>query len=160
MHEIHDRTNGRDVGLWQDAMAEVEDVTGPSTGALEDLPNLSRTLGGRRQEGDGFEVTLDGTLADTGPGSIERHSPIDTDHVAARGRKVFEKRRCAGAEVNHRDIRGTRERERFAAVRLDVGAIIVGRETADPAIEYLQRVRTGAHLCRQKLADEIRQFAQ
>src|SRR2546423_6573903 len=157
MHEIHDRTNGRDVGFWQDAVAEVEDVAGPPTGALEDLPNLARALRGGRQERDGLEIPLDGTLADAGPGGIERHSPIDTDHVAAGGRKVFEERRGPGTEENHRNIRGTRERERFAAVRLDVCAIVVGRETTDPAIEHLQPVRTRASLVLQKLADEIGQ---
>src|SRR6266513_1441141 len=160
MHEIHDRTHGRDVRFGQDAVAEVEDVTGPPTGPREDLPNLPRALGGRRQERDGLEVALDGTLADAGPGGIERHSPIDTDDVAAGGREVFEERRGPRAEVNYRNICGTRERERFPAVRLDVGAIVVGRETADPAIEHLQRLRTGARLGRQKLADEIRQSAQ
>src|SRR5216110_425307 len=99
MHEIHYGAHRRDIGLGQYPMSEIEDVAGPTGGALQDVPDLARsfTIGGK--QGGGLQIALDRAIADTRPRRIERDAPVDADHIAAGGCEILEKRRGAGAEV-------------------------------------------------------------
>src|SRR6266511_2931419 len=160
MDEIHDRPNRGDIGFRQDAVAEVEDVARTSPSLREDVADLPRTFGRGCEQGDGLEIALDCTFSDAGPRGVQRNPPVDADDVATSRGEVFQKRRGAGTEVNQRHLRGTRQCQRLAAVRLYVGAIVIRRETADPAVEQLQRLRPGARLGRQKLADDFSELAQ
>src|SRR5258705_296336 len=160
MHEIHDRPNRGDIGFRKNAVAEIEDVARTPPRPREDVADLTRTFGRGCEQGDWPEIPLDCTLSDAGPRGVQRNPPVDADDVAASRGEVFQKRRGAGAEVNQRHLRGTRQCHRVAAVWLYVGAIVVRRETADPAVEQLQRLRPGARLGRQELADDISKFAQ
>src|SRR6267378_71459 len=161
MYEIHDRPHGSDVGLRKNAVTEIEDVAGTPTGAGEDIADLARALRGGREQRRGLEITLDRAIPpDAGPGGVQRNPPIDADHVAARCGEILQERGGAGTEVNERNVRSTRERQRLAAVRLNVGAIVVRRETPDPAIEQLQRFSPGARLRGEIPADEIGKLAQ
>ena len=47
MDQIHDSPHRRDVRLWQDAVAEIEDVARTSFRPREDVADLTRTLRGR-----------------------------------------------------------------------------------------------------------------
>jgi hypothetical protein len=62
--------------------------------------------------------------------------------------------------VNQRHSCGARERQRSTAVLLHVRAVIIRRETADPAVEQLQRLRPRARLRRQVAADQVCELAQ
>src|SRR5712691_7285093 len=146
MDEIHDGTHGSDVGFRKNAVTEIEDVARTSARAGEDVANLTRTFGRGCEQGHGLEVALDCTLSDAGPGGIQRNPPVDADHVTARRGEVLQERRGAGAKVNQRDVRSTRERQRLPAVRLHVGAIVVRRQTPDPAVEQLGRVSVAGRL--------------
>src|SRR5437879_1214582 len=42
MHQVHDRPDRRDIGLGQHAVAEIENVAGPSPRAREDVADLAR----------------------------------------------------------------------------------------------------------------------
>jgi hypothetical protein len=46
MHQIYDRADGRDVGLRQNPVAEIEDVSGAPAGPGEHVPHLAIALGG------------------------------------------------------------------------------------------------------------------
>src|SRR5882762_10754392 len=160
MDEIYDGPHGGDIGFRKNAVAEVEDVARTSPRPREDVADLTRTLRGRGKQCCGLEIALDCAVSDAGPRGVQRNPPVDADDVATSRREVFQKRRGAGTEVNQRHLRGTRQRQRLAAVRLYVGAIVVRRETADPAVEQLQRLRPGARLGRQELADDFGELAQ
>src|SRR5437879_3388614 len=160
MDEIHDGAHGSDVGFRKDAMAEIEDVTGTPAGLGKDGADLTRPLRGWCEQCRGLEIALDRTVSDAGPCGIERNAPVDADDVATSRGEVLQERGSAGAEVNERNVRGARERQRLAAVRLHVGAIVVGREASDPAVEELQRLRPGARLRGEIAADEIGKLAQ
>src|SRR5512145_627304 len=68
MHKIHHGAHGGDVSLGQDAVAEIEDVSGPAAGALENVADLPVALRGWRQQCRGFEIPLDCLGADARPG--------------------------------------------------------------------------------------------
>src|SRR5262247_984255 len=90
MHQIHDRAHGGDVGFGQDAVAEIEDVSGPAVRARENVADLTVALRGRRQQRRGFEIPLDCLGADSRPGSIQRDAPIHADDVPTGRGEVFE----------------------------------------------------------------------
>src|SRR5207249_6837211 len=142
MDEIHDSAHGGDVGFRKDAMAEIEDVARTPTGLRKNCADLTRPLRGGCEQRRGLEIALDRTISDAGPCGIERNAPVDADDVATRCGEVLQERGGAGAEVNQRNLRGARERQRLPAVRLHVRAIVVRRETTDPAVEELQRLRS------------------
>src|SRR3989441_2062836 len=160
MHEIHDRPHGSDVRLGKNAVAEIEDVARPPTGSREDVADLTGTLRGGREQRRGLEIALDRAVSNAGPRGIQRNPPVDANDVAARRGEVLEERRSTRAEVNQRNVRGARERQRLAAVRLHVRAIVVRRQASDPAVEQLQRLRPGARLRGEIAADEIGKLAQ
>src|SRR2546425_2060575 len=135
MHEIHDRPHGSDVRLGKNAVAEIEDVARPPTGSREDVADLTGTLRGGREQRRGLEIALDRAVSNAGPRGIQRNPPVDANDVAARRGEVLEERRSTRAEVNQRNVRGARERQRLAAVRLHVRAIVVRRQASDPAVE-------------------------
>src|SRR2546422_6602809 len=118
MDEIHDSPHGSDIRLGEHAVAEIEDVARTSTGAGEDVMDLTGALRGGREQCRRVEIALDRAIPapDAGPGSVQRNAPVDADHVAAGCCEIFEKGGGAGAEVNHRNGRRIRERTRFPAM--------------------------------------------
>src|SRR6266550_6774836 len=160
MDKIYDGPHGGDVRLRKNAVAEIENMARTSPRPREDVANLTGPFRGGGKQCGGLEIALDCSLSDAGPRGVQRNPPVDADDVATSRGEVFQKRRGAGTEVNQRHLRGTRQCQRLAAVRLYVGAIVVRRETADPAVEQLQRLRPGARLGRQKLTDDFSELAQ
>src|SRR6266545_3243501 len=160
MHEIHNRPHRRDVRLREYAVTEVEDVAGSTAGARQDARDLTTALRGGRQQCSRLEIALDRPIPDPGPRRVEGNAPVDADDVTAGRREILEKRRGAGAEVNQRHLRFPRERQRFPAMRLHIRAVVVGRQTADPAVEQLQCLRAGARLGGEELANDVGEFAQ
>src|SRR5438093_10885233 len=100
MHEVDYRAHRRDIRLGKHAVAEIEDVTGATARAREDVAHLARALAGGSQERRGVEIALDGAIADPRPRGVERNPPVHADDVTAGRREVFEERRRAGSEVN------------------------------------------------------------
>src|SRR6266511_631129 len=117
MHEIHDRPHRRDVRLREYAVTEVENVAGSSTGARQDVADLTGALCGGREQHRGLEIALDRAISDASPGGVQRYPPVDADDVAARCREIFEKRGGPRTEVNERNSRCARERKRLPAVQ-------------------------------------------
>src|SRR5207247_4618758 len=91
---------------------------------------------------------------------LEWNPRVNADDVTAGGGEVFEERRRAGSEVNEWHAGFLGERQCLAAVRLHVGAIVVGRQAADPTVEQLQRLRARARLRGEVVADEGSELAQ
>src|SRR5882672_2566399 len=126
MHEIHDGPHGSDVRLREHAVAEIEDVARAPTGTGEDVADLTGTLRRGREQRRRLEIALDrATPPHAGPSGVQRNPPVDADDVAARCGEILQERGGAGTEVNERNVRGARERQRLAAVRLHVGAVVV-----------------------------------
>src|SRR5213593_1276348 len=105
MHPLDNRLQGLHRRLGEHTVPEVENVPRSPGGAGEHVPRLTLELRSRRQERRRIEVTLDGfggRGSDALPRDIERHAPVDPDHVAAGAGEVHEQRRRIGPEVDHR----------------------------------------------------------
>src|SRR5919204_903191 len=136
MHEVYHGADRVRIGFREDTVAKGENVTGPLPRPFQHVAHLLITFGAGREQRGGLEISLNRALvADLRPRRVQRNAPIHADDVAAGGRKVGQKGRRAGAEVNEWHARFSGARERPAAVRLYVGAIIARRETADPTVE-------------------------
>ena len=101
------------------------------------MPSSTRSHG--PEQHGAVEVPLDAAVvADPLPGDVERHAPVDADHVAADGRPLLEQVRVAGREVD----RGHVDRlEHARRVGRDELAVVGDRERAGPGVEELDRVR-------------------
>jgi hypothetical protein len=136
MHQVHHGADRLHIGLGQHAVAEIEDVAGLAAGAFQNLPHLPVALGWGREQHRGLEIPLDrARRADAAPRVIERNAPVHADHVSPCRREILQERRCPRAEVDNRNPRLGGEGQRAPTVRLHVGAIVLGREAADPTIE-------------------------
>ena len=151
VHELDDGGQDARVGLGQDAVAEVEDVAR----CRLPRPRLASTArvglldhGPRRQAQGGVEVALQGVAGtDAPPGLVERHAPVDADHVGPgrrhRGpaaRRYPPRRGWSGTPrsatpVEDRAGRGQRE------------ALVLGRgQRPGPAVEELHGLGAGLDL--------------
>src|SRR5205807_5842398 len=87
--------------LRQHAVAEVEDVSRPSTCSREHCTCLGGCDSVRSDESGGLEVALDAEpTPDPQPGLVERQPPVDADDVAAGSRHELEEVRRVCAEVD------------------------------------------------------------
>src|SRR5207245_2680217 len=156
MYPFHDALQRLNRRLREHAVAEVEDVTGATRSALEHVAHPRLELRGRRQESHGVEVALNRLPgAHTLPGDVQGHTPVHPDHVAARTGEVRQKRRRAGAEMDHRDAGRSRELQRPLAVREHIVVVVRRRETAYPTVEQLQRPGAAAGSSGTRFASRI-----
>ena len=127
-------------------MAQIEDVAGPAGRAIEDGLHAAADVRGLRQEHHRVEVPLHRDVVAHGrPRGVEIDAPVQADHVAARRPHVRQERRGAGAEVD--DGRPRRQRtDQSLRVRHHEGAIVVGRQHADPRVEDLHSLGAGRDL--------------
>ena len=70
--------------LRQYTVTEIEDVTGPSTGLLENLPGLSPKMVLVCKQGNRIEIAhYTNLIPNTFPTFIQRHAPIETNYITA-----------------------------------------------------------------------------
>src|SRR5262249_42427922 len=146
-----------DRGLGQDAVPEVEDVTGTTGGLTEDGGRARPDGRDRGEQRQRVEVALHGhVVADARPGGVEVDPPVDPDHVAAGGAHAFEQAGGAGAEVDH-GCAGTDGGDQRTHVGEDRRPVIGRSETADPAVEQLYGFGAGVDLHVQVGGDVVRE---
>ena len=87
--------------VWKDAMTEVEDVTRSTPGFMQHSIYLDLEFAPRCQQCDRVEIALDRfAWAELLPIPTERHTPIHTDHIAARSYHFVDIGGRACAKVN------------------------------------------------------------
>ena len=127
-------------------MAQIEDVTGPSTGPGQHFLGSSShgiTVG---EEHHGVEVALHRTVvAGQIPAAFEIDPPVDPDHAPPRLGQERQQFRIAGGEVDHWRS-GGRGGDRLAGMGQDVATIVVGAKAADPTVEELDHLGSGVEL--------------
>src|SRR5829696_6774710 len=128
----------------EQSVAEIENKAGLFRRLVKHLLRARFERGPGRQERDRVEIALHRDPgAEQLAGFAEIDAPIDTDDV--RARRAHQREQSAGidAEENDRDTRFAGNGDRA----LDVwkyGCFVVGRaQLAAPAIEELQRLRSG-----------------
>ena len=145
----------------QDAVAQVEDVSRPAICPPDDVVHSSAQFGERCKESDRIEVSLNGTLvADPLPAAIERSAPVETKHLAACFGHCLEEMLGTHAKVNagHTETRETVEER--ATVGQHVVPVVRLAQLAGPAVEDLQRLGAGRHLCDEEIGQHIGQLRE
>ena len=93
-------------GVFEDAVAEVKDMTGAAVGLIEDGIGTIFEFAPRREEGDRIKIPLNRPIVvELRPSPIERHMPIDPHDISTTSRDFGKIGRGAGAEVDHRNAR-------------------------------------------------------
>src|SRR4051812_27277555 len=88
---------------WQNAVSEVENVTGTSAGALEHGVDGFKEPIERRQEHRGIEIALHGAVAsDAIPCLVERRPPVDANHVSPGFAQLAKNRAGADPKMDRR----------------------------------------------------------
>src|SRR5262245_5612287 len=127
MHRVH---HGDDVlhrSFGKNAVAQIENMTGPTARLTEDIFDAPTDFLGRGQQSGRVKVSLNANIVSQNiPSRVELDAPVDSDDVAAGGADRFEKAACAGAKVNDGNARGYGTDGR-ARLRQHVAFIIVGR---------------------------------
>src|SRR4051794_24533178 len=99
MHEIDDRLDRADGRLGEDAVTEVEDVTGLAADLLEHARGVLLGEIARSEQHGGIEVALNRLVrADLRPALLDRRAPVEADDGPARFALRFEEVIRAGAE--------------------------------------------------------------
>ena len=91
-------------------------------------------------------------MADPLPGDVERHAPVDADHVAADRPSLLQQVRVAGREMNCRHVDRLEDARRVGRSEL---AVVRDRECADPRVEQLNNVRPRPHAPGQVAAERV-----
>ena len=125
-------------------MTEIENVARPPAGPPQNIFDAPLNFMERGKQVKRIEIPLHGTImAHHGPGLIKMDAPIDADHIAAGLAHLPKNRRRAGAEMNQGNAFVLEPLKNQLDMRHHIFGIVPGRQTADPAIEQLHRLRAG-----------------
>src|SRR4051812_13846786 len=103
MDELREHLDVLDWRRWQNAMAEVKNVSRAAADAVEDVFGAVEHPARRPEQQRRIQIALHGAIeADVFPRLVDRHAPIDADHIATRLAQFLEHRGGAGTEVNGR----------------------------------------------------------
>src|SRR6266508_1550363 len=95
------------VCVWHDSMPKVEYMTRPSSGTFKDNSGLGLDPLPRAEQGRRVEVALHAAIvADELPAAVERHAPVEPDHVAPSIGHRRQQVRRARAEMDRWDVDG------------------------------------------------------
>src|SRR5437764_12060311 len=84
VHRRHEPLEHLRIGFGHHAVAQIEDVAGPTTGAGQDVGHAGLRRVPASHGSDRVEVALDSAIeADALPGFVEPHPPVDAHDVAA-----------------------------------------------------------------------------
>jgi hypothetical protein len=140
-------------------MAEIEDVAGASGGEAQNFFSSRLQFLPIREQEDGIEIALHGAaMMEIAPALVERDAPIETDDVSASFIHGGQKRGAICTEINNGSAGLLQALDHGGDVGQNVAAIIFDTQAADPAIENLDDVSTGAHLCGGVLGRDIDQL--
>src|SRR5918993_4247035 len=107
---MHHIDNGFDVlhrCVLQDAMTQIEDMTGASLGAAHNILHAFFDLRPRRKEQSRVEIALDGDIMpEEFPAIVQRDAPIEPDHVSAGALHKRQESRGVGPKVDHGYVLG------------------------------------------------------
>ena len=132
------------VRLRQHAVAEVEDVAGPTARAAQHVSRRLLDVRPRPEQDRRVEIALNAALcADRRPRAVELDTPVEPDDVAAGVAHVREEPGRAGAEVDRRHVDGV---EHAGRVRRGELLVVGWAEDARPRVEELDHVGAGVDL--------------
>src|SRR4051794_11160916 len=100
MHVLREHLHVLDWGGRQDAVTKVEDVSRAASRTSENLFRLVEHATRRPEQERRVEVALHRAIeSDLLPGLVDRHAPVDANHVATCFTQLFEHHGGPGAEM-------------------------------------------------------------
>ena len=122
-------------------------MAGAAFGGGEDFGYAGVEDFGWGEEGDGVEVSLerDGVAEDV-PDLVERGAPVEAEDVAAGLAHDGQEGGGFYSKVDDGDAEGLDVADELGGGGEGVGAVVGGRERADPGVEDLDDVGTGGDL--------------
>ncbi len=121
--------------LGKNPMAQVEYVTGPPTGLLEDMAGLKFDFRQVREQDHRVKISLYCDLrAKPLPRSGQVNPPVESDHRSAGVTLQLQERSRVGAKVDRR-CGGMKQCKESSHVRLDKPTVILRTQDSDPAIK-------------------------
>src|SRR5216683_573525 len=149
-----------DRGLWQNAMAEIENVSWPSAGTAQNFLRARLQFFPAGEEQNRIQVALHGAAKfQAAPAFVQRNAPVEPNHL---GSGFFHRRKKSGAirtEINDWRSAALQALHQMGNMREHIATVIVHAQTADPTIEDLNHVRTGAHLLSSVFGDYADQLS-
>src|SRR5271157_236031 len=89
--------------FWKDAVAQIEDVAGASSGLAQNVFGARLEFLPIGEEQHRIEIALHGAFeAEALPSGVERNAPVEANDVGAGFLHRGEKRRAVGSEVDDR----------------------------------------------------------
>ena len=144
--------------LGEDAVPEVEDVSGPASSRVQDRRHAFFNLLRRPKQRRRIQVPLDPHLvAEPFPGLVEVDAPIDPDNITAGCLHEVKDTRVSRGEVDSRGLCRERVQDPLA-VGEDELLVVVGGEAAGPAVKKLYNGRARLYLGVEVGDDDRAQF--
>ena len=156
-NELHYRLHIFDRSSGDDAVAEIEDVSGTACGLRENLVDALANQLRLGEESDGVEVALHRAgVVERAPAFVERHAPVEAEHVGSGLAHGGEQAGGVDSEIDDGNAEGLHfADEDFRRGQHEV-AIIGDAQRSGPAIEDLDDVGAGVDLLRGVFAEHER----
>src|ERR1700680_737684 len=129
--------------LWQNAMAEIENVSRPSAGTPQNLLRARLQFAPAGEEQNRIQIALHGTPKfQAAPAFIKRNAPVEPNHLRSG---FFHRGKKSGAirtEINDWRSAALQALHQIGNMREHVETVLVHAQADDAAIEDLHHVRT------------------
>src|SRR5262245_34538196 len=127
---------------WKNSVTQIEDMTGPSTDAGQDVVGVLEHPGRWAKQQRGIEVALDAApRADLRPRLVDRHTPVSPDDIATGVGEIAEDRGRSRPEMKGGDAGADRVEDAPRMRRREL-EVVGGVESSHPRVEHLHRVDT------------------
>ncbi len=136
MHKLHQRRHMLHRRLRQNAVPQVEDMSGATAGPLQHICGPAFDLGEGGEQRYRVQVALDGdVVAQPAPGIVQVDAPIDADYIAAGLLHQLQHPVGVGPKVDDWHTGAPRSLDHLPRVGQHVFLVVAGAERADPRIE-------------------------
>src|SRR5271170_6748749 len=154
-NELHDLLDVLDRRIRDDAVAEIENMTGPAPCQVEDLTHPLAYQLRLGEESDGVEVALDSTgMVERMPRPVERRPPVEAEDVGSGLLHRWEQTGGVHTEVDRWDSHLLQLADEGLRCRQDVVAVVLYAQRSGPAVEDLDHVGSGLDLLAGKVAED------
>src|SRR5690349_19393990 len=158
MHHIDNSPDVLHGRVLQDAMAQIEDVTGTSGRAAEDILDAFLDFSLWRKEQCRIEIALHGDIMpEEPPAIIQGDAPVESDHVSAGALHKRQESCGVRSKMNYRHVLSPGSCQNPLRIGQDKTLVILRAERANPRVKNLHRLCTGANLRNQVFGEHLRE---
>ena len=149
-----------DWSFGQDAVTQIENVSGTPGGAAQNIFGARLQFLPIREEQDRIEISLHGAFeVEISPAFVKRDAPVEPNHFGAGFSHRGQKGSAVCPEINYWHTCFLQSLHQFGGARQHIAAIVLDAEAADPAVEDLNDISARAHLLSRIFGDDRHQLA-